>query len=170
MRARTVSLIQSCFPSSAAVYHARNHNRLSGVVCVRVCVHLQTPPLPYSQGHTILSVFFFLSRNLGGSLVLVAGFYRAKTGSSIWQDPGVEGRHEPAAHEKAGEALEIVTLAKRPCTSICRAVLCEATQHAKLSLQGATWRDLMSPICLFDVDCSVVRALVLKRTLCGMMI
>lgn len=59
MRVRTVSLIQSCFPSSAAVYHAQNHNRLSGVARVCVCVHLQTPPLPSSQGHTILSVFFF---------------------------------------------------------------------------------------------------------------
>lgn len=61
----------------------KNHKELFGVLdmllrlCVCVCAHLQTLPLPYARPHNTLSV---LSRKLGGSLGLVAGSYRAKTG------------------------------------------------------------------------------------------
>lgn len=84
-------------------------------VCVCLCVHPQTPPLLYGPrpyNTLFFGFFFFLSRNSGDSLVPVAGLYGAKTGSSIWQDPGVEGRHEPAAEEKPREAFETVTSAR----------------------------------------------------------
>lgn len=88
MRARSVSLIQPCFPSSAAVYHAENPNRLSGkkeCMCVSVCASTDaTSPIRPRPYNTLFFVFFFfLSRNPGDSLVPVAGLYRAKAGSSI---------------------------------------------------------------------------------------
>lgn len=58
------------FPSSAGlVYHVEKPQRafrgigFASVASACVCVHLQTLPLPYKQGRTILSVFF-LQENL----------------------------------------------------------------------------------------------------------
>lgn len=158
MRARSVSLIQPCFPSSAAVYHAQNPQqafRKKECMCVCVCVCIPRRHLSYTAKAIQYSVFwfffFFLSRNSGDSLVPVAGLYRAKTGSSIWQDPGVEGRHEPAAEEKPREAFETVTSARAApvCSSAGPSWEKPHTARKAAPAGGTTPLDLMSSICLF---------------------
>lgn len=116
------------FPSSAAlVYHVQKPQRAFFLLWMRhvwgvnapvhVHAHLQTPTSPaQARLHNTLSVF------PPGKLGEVRwALIWAKTGSNIWQAPGVEGSWEPAAEKKQGPTLDIVTLGLLWfCLNICR--------------------------------------------------
>lgn len=85
------------------------------LLCLCVCVHQQTRSLPHKCTHKILLLFF------PGNLVVLWGWLRAYRGPKIWQDPGVEGRQEPAAEERQGKLLKLWP--EPCCLYICSSAL-----------------------------------------------
>lgn len=91
-----------------------------GYVRVPLCVCTSADATSPTQANPQNTVGVF-PRKLGGYLGLLAASYGAIAGPKIWQDPGVEGRQEPAAEERQGKLFKLWP--EPCCLNICSSVL-----------------------------------------------
>lgn len=145
--------------------------RGSGFACAHVCVRICRHHLSHKAKAIQYSLCFFFSLQeswwvFGAGCRLISGQNRVKYltrprgRGETWASSRGKGRGSSwnCDFSRAAPALHLQV----------RPLLCETTQHAKPRLQATTPRDSMSSICLLDVDCSIVHAVALKRTLCGL--
>lgn len=135
-------------------------------MCVCLCVHPQTPPLLYGQGHTILWVFFvFLPLQefwwfFGASCRLISGQNRVK----YLTRPRGRGETWASSRGKAkGGFWNGDFSSSGPVCSSAGPSSEKPHSTQSCTCGGTTPLDLMSSICLFDVDCSIVPVVLLKR-------